>query len=568
MKRYIYTILIILFFCILPVTKSEGASLYLSPASGEYSVSSSFSVAIKVNSSESAINVVDATIAYPTDLLEVKSVSKNGSVLKLWTKEPTFSNSSGIVSFSGGVTAPGFIGIGTGLVINFIAKKEGQAQINFSSGTVLAADGRGTNIINSKSGATYSIKKRAATVKPPEPPKPQKKELSLAKVYSETHPDKNQWYNNQNPSFSWKISPDLIGESIEFNNNPSAIPDQISEGIFDFKNYANIEDGIWYFHLRIKNNSGWSKTSHFKVQIDTSPPNNFEIRVDDGGDKTNPSPSLYFDTTDDLSGISHYDIKIDNNYFSSVAPSEINPFIMPLQSPDLHIVTIIAIDKSGNRKDSTTTIDIRSIQIPEITAYPLIYNAGKEIMYIEGRSSPDVITILDFKKDNKIIKTWEVISDKDGNWIFSTEELFKEGPYSLSAKSRDARGAISHISQEKEIKILLSGIMIGSLLITFWQLALLLFLVIIIFIIVLLIVLYKIRKGKKAVNKEIKEAKESLKTTFHFLRNNLEKRIETFDYRDGLSSREKQIRDDIFKILESSEKIVEKEIKDIENELK
>ena len=106
--------------------------------------------------------------------------------------------------------------------------------------------------------------------------------------------------------------------------------------------------------------------------------------------------------------------------------------------------------------------------------------------------------------------------------------------------------------------------MIGPLLITFWQLALLLLFIIIIFII---IILYRTRKEKKAINKEVKEAEESLKTTFNSLRNSLEKRIETFDYRDGLSPREKKVRDDIFKVLESSEKIVEKEIKDIEKEV-
>ena len=565
MKKYIYTILAILFFCIFPVAKSEGASLYLSPGSGEYSVSSSFSVSVKVNSAGSTINVVDTNVVYPTDLLEVKSVSKGGSVLRLWTKEPAFSNSSGIVSFSGGVTAPGFTGTGTCLVINFIAKKEGQAQVNFSGGVVLAADGKGTNVLGSKSGATYSIKK--GVVKPPKPYVPPKKEPSVAEISSTTHPDQDQWYNDQSPSFSWEMPSSLTGGSIEFNDNPSIVPDKTSEGLLNSKKYDDIEDGTWYFHLRVKNKYGWSKASHFKVQIDASPPNNFEIRVDDGDDKTNPIPSLYFEATDDLSGISHYDIKIDDDHISSIMPTEINPFIMPLQSPGLHKIIVTAIDKSGNGKDSTITIDIKSIQVPEITVFPPIYNAGEEVMYIEGKSSPNVIIILDFKKDGEIIETWEVISDKDGNWIFSTEKLFREGIYKLSARAKDERGAISNPSQEKEIKILLSGVMIGPLLITFWQLALLLALMIILFIIILFIILYRIRKEKKAINKEVKEAEESLKTTFNSLRSNLEKRIETFDYREGLSSREKKIRDDIFKTLESSEKTVEKEIKDIEKEI-
>ncbi len=565
MKRYIYTILIVLFFCVFPTAKSEGASLYLSPGSREYSVSSSFSVAVKVNSSGTAINVVDATIVYPADILEVRSVSKGGSVLKLWTKEPTFSNSSGVVSFSGGMTAPGFSGTGTSIVINFVAKREGQAQVSFSSAAVLAADGKGTNVLSSRSGATYSIKK--GTVKPPKPYVPLKKEPSIVEVNSTTHSDQDQWYSNQNPSFSWKMLPSLIGGSIEFNNDSLTIPDTTSEGIFDLKSYENIEDGIWYFHLRVKNNDGWSKTSHFKVQIDASPPNDFEIRIDNGDDKTNPSPSLYFDAVDDFSGISHYDIGIDDNHISSVTPTEINPFIMPLQSPGLYKVTVTAVDRSGNRKDSTIVVDIKSIQIPEITVYPPVYNAGKEIMYIEGKLFPNAIVILDFKKDNKIVKTWEIISDKDGHWIFSTEELFKEGTYKLSARAKDERGAISDSSQEKEIKIVLSGVMIGPLLITFWQLAFILLLAIIIFIILLLILLYRRREENKAINKEVKEAKLSLRKAFKELRKDLEKKIEYFDSKPGLSVKERKIRDSVFETLKNSEKTVEKEIKDIEKEI-
>ena len=566
MKKNIFIILLILLFCAFPISKSKAASLYLSPESGEYSVASSFSVTVKVNSSDFVINAVDATIAYPADLLEVKSVSKSGSVLKLWTKEPTFSNSSGVVSFSGGVTAPGFTGIGTGLVINFVAKKEGQAQVSFSEGVVLAADGKGTNVLSSKSGGTYSIKKRSSTTEPSNSYVPPKEGSSVTEVNSTTHSDQNQWYNDQDPSFSWEMPANLTGVSIEFNNDPSSIPDQISEGLFDFKNYENIEDGIWYFHLRVENNDEWSKVAHFKVQIDASLPNNFEIRIDDD-DKTNLSPSLYFNATDDLSGISHYDIKIDDNHLFSATPTEINPFIMPLQPPGLHKVIVTAIDKSGNRKDSMTTIDIKLIQIPEITVFPLIYNAGKEIMYIEGKSSPNIIIILDLKKDSEIVKTWEVTSDQDGNWIFSTEELFEEGTYKLSAKTKDERGVISNSSQENEIKVFLSGVMVSSLLITFWQLALLLFLVLILFIIILFAILYRIKKEKKAINKETKEAKLSLRKTFEELRSDLEKKIEYFDSKPGLSVKERKIRDSVFKILKDSEKVVEKEIEDIEKEI-
>jgi len=564
MKKYIFIITLLLFF-ILPSGKSQGATLYLSPASGQHSISSSFSVSVNVNSSETFINAVDAIINYPEDMLSVKSVSKNSSILKLWPKEPTFSN--GIISFSGGIPAPGFTGTGNGLVINFVGKKEGIANISFSSGMVLAADGRGTNILSSKSGATFVITPKSETPTTPQKTTETKKESSLIDINSSTHPNQDQWYNNSNPSLLWKIPPDIEAESIEFDENPSTNPDLISNGIFDSIKYENTADGIWYFHLRVKNKNGWGKTSHFKVQIDTTLPKDLEIKIDNKEDPTNPQPNLYINAIDNLSGINHYDIVIDSKSFSSITPSETNPFIMPIQLPGSHNITVIAVDKAGNRTEKKIKIEIESIKIPEITVYPSLYKAGDEMIYIEGRSLPNATIIINLTKNENNIKSWETTSDDNGNWSYSTEELFKKGTYHITAQAKDERGAISYPSEKKEIKILLSGIALGSFLINYWQLTLILIFIIILIIALIIIIIYKSKKEKESIKKEVLEAEKSLKDTFIILKNKIEKRVEDFDHKPGLSIQEKKIRDDIFKILESSKKIVGKEIKDIEDKL-
>jgi len=555
MKKVLLSAIFLVSFCfVVPDVKASGASLYLSPNSGIFEVGSTFDVSILVNTGQKNINTIQADLKFDPKEIQVVNSAVKRSFVSLWTSPPSYSNANGLLNFQGGIPSPG-INVSSGLIstITFRAIKPGETSIYFlDTAKILLDDGLGTNVLSSTRRGVYSI-----TILSPEGPV----------IFSLTHLDQNKWYKDNNPVISWKKNDGVTDYSYGIDLDSQSIPDNKSEGDKNTVSLSDLGDGIWYFHLRVKNKYGWSKASHFKVQIDASPPNSFEIKVDDSDDKTNPSPSLYFEATDDLSGISHYDVKIDDDHISSVMPTEINPFIMPLQSPGLHKIIVTAIDKSGNGRDSTTTIDIKSIQVPEITVFPPIYNAGEEVMYIEGKSSPNVIIILDFRKDDKTVKTWEVTSDKDGNWIFSTEKLFREGIYKLSARAKDERGAISNPPQEKEIKILLSGVMICPMLITFWQLALLLALIIILFIIILFIILYRIRREKKAINKEVKEAEESLKTTFNSLRDKLEKRIETFDYRDGLSPREKKIRDDIFKVLGSSEKTVEKEIKDIEKEI-
>ncbi|MCK4592559.1 hypothetical protein KAT63_03945 [Candidatus Parcubacteria bacterium] len=391
---------------------------------------------------------------------------------------------------------------------------------------------------------------------------------ATAEISSPTNPNQNDWYSNQSAIFSWKNSTEIIGASVEFNNNPTTTPDFISEGVFYSKSYEYIGSGIWYFHLRTQNKSGWSSVSHFKIQIDRKVPDNFNIKVDNEGDPTSPKPLLYFEAEDDLSGISHYRIKIDNKETSLVVPGEINPFVMPLQSFGSHKITILAVDKAGNKKEASADVNIKSIPSPEISVHPGIYNAGDEILYIGGKALPNSIIVISFRQDNNLIKIWETTSDEEGSWSFYSDELFPNGIYAISATTEDSRGAVSDLSKEYEVEVSLNGITIGSLLIDYGSLILILALLVIIFLSVTVCVCCKMRKEREKIWKETKEAELSLKKTFKELRNDLEKKIEYFDSKPGLSVGERKIRDSVFKILRDSEKIVEKEIRDIKREIK
>lgn len=385
-------------------------------------------------------------------------------------------------------------------------------------------------------------------------------------ISSPTNPDQNKWYSNQSATFNWKSSDEIVGTSVEFDGNPSTVPDSVSEGILYSKSYEYIGSGVWYFHLRLQTKSGWSNVSRFKIQIDRKDPEDFDIRTDNGGDATLPNPSLYFEAKDDLSGISRYRIKIDGEEISSVSEEEINPLVMPIQPPGLRKIEIIAEDKAGNAKEAFAEISIESIPAPEILIRPAVYNAGEEVLYVTGRTLPNSIVSVFLTKDEDLVKSWEAASDKDGSWSLYDDELFPNGIYAISAKSKDQRGAISDFSKEYEIKVALSGIAFGSLLIDFGSLVIFLILLLIASLIIIVHIFYKIRKERKKIWEETKEAELNLKKTFKDLRADLEKRIEYFDSRPGLSARERKIRDSVFKILRDSERIMEKEIRDIERE--
>ncbi len=133
-------------------------TLFISPASGEYRVGQTFSVRIMVSSQAQAINAVSAVLSYPTDKLQVTSISKIGSILNLWVEEPFFSNTQGTVSLEGVVPNPGFIGSnGPVITINFRVLNIGTAALRFSSGQLLANDGYGTNILRTRGTASFTL---------------------------------------------------------------------------------------------------------------------------------------------------------------------------------------------------------------------------------------------------------------------------------------------------------------------------------------------------------------------------------------------------------------------------
>src|SRR5690606_24690928 len=106
-----------------------------------------FTVNVIVNSSGQAINAADGNLTFNPRELSVVSVSRGSSIFSLWTSEPAFSNSAGTVTFSGG-SPNGYTGSsGHVMSVTFQALSAGTPKVSLSGGSVLAADGRGTNVL-------------------------------------------------------------------------------------------------------------------------------------------------------------------------------------------------------------------------------------------------------------------------------------------------------------------------------------------------------------------------------------------------------------------------------------
>ncbi len=172
------------------------ATLSLAPSGGTFFAGRSFTVAVQVASPDQALNAVQGEISFPTKQLQVLSVSKEGSILDLWVQDPVFSDQNGTVNFAGIAVNPGYQGASTTvLTITFAANAAGSAPISFVSGSVLANDGKGTNILDAMEGAAFTILPSAPAAKAVAAASPPPDPFTITRV--DTDP------RNPRPVFTW-----------------------------------------------------------------------------------------------------------------------------------------------------------------------------------------------------------------------------------------------------------------------------------------------------------------------------------------------------------------------------
>ncbi len=267
--------LTLIFGLFLVASIASAASLSLSPATGVYGSNQTFSVRVSVNTSGAAINAADGTIKFNPNELSVVSVSK-GSVFNLWTAEPTFSNSAGTISFSGG-TPTGYTGAsGAVLNITFKTKGSGPTKVNFSSGSVLAADGRGTNVLTNMGGGTYTIS--AATSEPaPEviieyvPPA---NTPGAPSVTSNTHPDSQAWYAKKDAELAWSLPAGVTAIRTLLDSSAGSIPSKVYDNPMSSITLTDLDEGVQYFHIQFQNADGWGRVTHYRLAVDSIAPSN------------------------------------------------------------------------------------------------------------------------------------------------------------------------------------------------------------------------------------------------------------------------------------------------------
>lgn len=130
----------------------------MEPQQGVFEVGDEIELVVKLKSDKD-INAIEAKIKIVADkdIIEVVDIPKSDSLIPIWISEPAFIQEEKVIDFAGVIPSPGFKGEGKVVSIRLEAKKPGEVIVEFPSASILANDGKGTDILEKKVGAKYLI---------------------------------------------------------------------------------------------------------------------------------------------------------------------------------------------------------------------------------------------------------------------------------------------------------------------------------------------------------------------------------------------------------------------------
>ncbi|MDP2856283.1 MAG: hypothetical protein Q8N90_04220 [bacterium] len=574
-RFYFFVVVLSFSFFIFSLNTVKAATLYFSPSSGSYNVGQSFSTSIYVSSLDKAMNAASGTVTFPSDKLEIVSISKANSIFSLWVQEPVFSASAGTLNFEGIVLNPGFSGASGKIIsINFKVKAMGGASLVFSNGAILANDGQGSNILTDLGKASFVFEPAISGTQAPKTSTPSGVVgAPLAPVVtSGTHPDPEKWYPTNDPQFNWQVPAGITGVRFSYSSDPRSVPSFSYEPSVISKEYENIPDGVWYFHLQFKNSNGRGNISHFRFQIDTRPPDQFEIVLVSGSESDNPRPTITFETTDSLSGMDYYKIKIGDGDFMSKFLEEIakdNPYTLPVQAPGKHTLIVQAVDKAGNVTTVVQEFVVSALEPPIIEDYPKELNSGAPLI-IKGRTYPNANVNLWIQFGREEPQKQSVRSYSDGNFIYISTQKLDNGVYKLWAEVVSDYDAKSNASETLGFVVRPAALFrIGSVAIN----ALAVIVPTLTLIVVLVFVYLQARRRlfafRQSVNKESKEAADVIHQALNSLQVKVAQQVASLEkIRETrpLTFEEERLAQQLKIDLSETEGKIKKEIDDINQE--
>lgn len=449
----------------MPVLANRSASTYISPSSGRYNIGDTVTLGVYIASPDMSVNAVSSVLSFPKEKLEVLSLSKDGSIISFWVQSPSFSNTLGTISYEGVVLNPRFTGeAGKILTITFKVIAAGNGTFSFSSASILANDGKGTNILNGIRNASFVF---GNVDTPPVDENKQilseenevkiavQKESLLPKmpvITSSTHPDQTKWYKENDVRVSWQVPAGTVNVRHILSDQAKATPNITHSIRSAYEDMEDLIDGIWYFHLQFANQAGWGTIATYKIQIDTTPPESVEI-AKVNIDAVNRKIKFKISAVDKFSGLGSANVVFGD----SIANIGFLGNDVEYETPELDAIQytlfVKVSDNVGNSIDQKLDFSLPTLVAPIIRRYPVEPRVG-DPLYIEGRTIYPGKKVLIFIQSNQQEPIeHEVGTDDSGVFYFIAKDRILFTNYIIWAQVIGEDGASSGFSEKIYVSV-------------------------------------------------------------------------------------------------------------------
>ncbi len=412
---------------------ADAAYFYIVPDKTSLTAGELSGATVYINSEGQAVNNGEAVITFKPSLLNVESVLSSDSILSIWIESPTFSNSSGQVSFNGGVPNPGFKGTsGKVARIIFKAKSAISPSFTFTTESIRANDGLGTEVARHAPGSDAPAPVAEAPVTPAPTPTVTPTPTSTGRVpglialNSRDIPTEDTWYNGTKALFTWSLPGDVNAVQTLLGSHSDSVPLVVYAPPVRSKTLENLVNGVWYLHIRARNDSGWGPITHRKIKIDQTAPEGVSGEFKEEGE----SFILLASAKDSLSGIKSFEVKgsaLSDKLTADAVKGDTTTITLPSLPSGEQKLTLVAYDNAGNstEKELTVTVPERILDTPTLSPLPETSTEG-EAVAVSGKTTYAGVEITVFAEtENGEKMEFKASSDESGSFILNIPDTFE-----------------------------------------------------------------------------------------------------------------------------------------------
>lgn len=380
MKK-INLILLSLAFILFPIIKANAFSLYYNEAHKNDTIEA------EINITRDAVSpkAVEGYINFNPESFELVKIIQNNLTIDKWMTAP-YLIERGKLFFSG--TFNPNSNRNDLFTLVFKKNSDNKLNLNICSSTILGEDDKLYDL------QEIFLKKENS--------------LSIFNVTSSTHSDPESWYSNKNVELKWQLPSDAEKIKILIDKNEFSYPSVEYDKPINIKN-IELDDGIWYFHIRYFGNNGWSSIEHRKIMIDTQKPILVDIKNEKG--------TINFFGQDELSGIDLYEIDIPALNQKYIIGEEV--FKLPQLKSGIYDIKIRAYDKAQNYIEINDLLEIKGIDPPHFSGLIL----GNEELFILGYVNEPKSKVYASINGSEASFSDATKTSEDGKFVHSIQKL-------------------------------------------------------------------------------------------------------------------------------------------------